>query len=131
MHTLCKYGFPYALLKHGLVSLAFDIIMPDSKVRMPREFSKAWDGRINVQGATQLGLVRCLDKYGPKIEPTFTLSVKQDKTEVDNSAPLTPGSLWNVEYLLTTSMPYISASVHPMNFYYAPTESFIFTLSCY
>ena len=46
------------------------------------------------------------------------------------SAPLRPGSLWNVEYLLTTSMPYISASVHPMNFYYAPTESFIFTLFC-
>ena len=32
---------------------------------------------------TQLGLVRYLVKYVSKIEPTFTLSVKQNKTEVD------------------------------------------------
>ena len=45
-----------------------------------------------------------------------------------DSAPLKPGSLWNGQYLLTNSMLCISASVHPMNFYYAPTESCIFTL---
>ena len=32
---------------------------------------------------TQLGLVRYLVKYVSKIEPTFTMSVKQNKTEVD------------------------------------------------
>ena len=32
---------------------------------------------------TQLGLVRYLVKYVAKIEPTFTLSVKQNKTKVD------------------------------------------------
>ena len=31
----------------------------------------------------QLGVVRYLFKYVAKIEPTFTLSVKQSKTEVD------------------------------------------------
>ena len=41
---------------------------------------KAWDGHINVQRVTQLGLVRYLVT---KIEPTFTLSVKQNKTKVD------------------------------------------------
>ena len=48
-----------------------------------RELLKAWDGHINVQRVTQLGLVRYLVKYVSKIEPTFTLSVKQNKTEVD------------------------------------------------
>ena len=32
---------------------------------------------------TQLGLVRYLVKFVAKIEPTFTLSIKQNKTEVD------------------------------------------------
>ena len=32
---------------------------------------------------TQLGLVRYLVKYVAKTEPTFTLSVKQNKTKVD------------------------------------------------
>ena len=44
---------------------------------------KAWDGHINVQRVTQLVLVRYLVEYVAKIEPTFTLSVKQNKTEVD------------------------------------------------
>ena len=55
--------------------------------------------------------------------------VWQKTMKLPYSAPLRPGSLWLGQYLLTTSMLYISASVHPMNFYYAPTESFIFTLS--
>ena len=68
------------------MSLAFDMHYArfeseDAKVNpYNRELLKAWNGHINVQRVTQLGLVRYLVKYVAKIEPTFTLSVK---TEVD------------------------------------------------
>ena len=48
-----------------------------------KELLKAWNGHINVQRVTKLGLVRYLVKYVSKIEPTFTLSVKEMKTEVE------------------------------------------------
>ena len=89
-HTLCKYGFPYALIKEdGLdeSGIRYNYARFESEdakvVPYNRELLKAWDGHINVQRVTQLGLVRYLVKYVSKIEPTFTLSVKQNKTEVD------------------------------------------------
>ena len=48
-----------------------------------KELLKAWDGHINVQRVTQLGLVRYLVKYVSKVEPTFTTRVKESVSEVE------------------------------------------------
>ena len=76
--------FPYALIKEdGLdeSGIRYNYTRFESEdakvVPYNRELLKAWDGHINVQRVTQLGLVRYLVKYVSKIEPTFTLSVKQ------------------------------------------------------
>ena len=48
-----------------------------------KELLTAWDGHINVQRVTQLGLVRYLVKYVSKVEPTFTTRVKESVSEVE------------------------------------------------
>ena len=80
-HTLCKYGFPYALLKEdgldesGIRDNYARIESEDAKVVL-----KTWDGYIKVQTVTQLGLVTYLVKYVSKI---VTVS---DKTQHMGSA---------------------------------------------
>lgn len=87
---LCKYGFPYSLLEKdcldesGIRYNYARFASEDTKVvSYNMELLKAWNGHINVQRVTKLGLVRYLVKYVSKIEPTFSLSVKEIKTEVE------------------------------------------------
>ena len=85
---LCKYGFPYKLQDRDCLS---DSGMRYNYARLEREDArivsynkellKAWDGHINVQRVTQLGLVRYLVKYVSKVEPTFTTRVKESAEE--------------------------------------------------
>lgn len=89
-HRLCKYGYPYPLLETDCLhesGIRYDYARhanEDAKVvSYNKELLKAWNGHINVQRVTKLGLVRYLVKYVSKIEPTFTLSVKEMKTEVE------------------------------------------------
>ena len=48
-----------------------------------KELLTPWDGHINVQRVTQLGLVRYLVKYVSKVEPTFTTRVKDDYARLE------------------------------------------------
>ena len=66
-HTLCRYDFPYALLKEDGLNesgIRYDARFECEDVKVVvlynRELLKAWDAHINVQRVTQLGLVRYL-----------------------------------------------------------------------
>ena len=81
---LCKYGFPYKLQDRDCLSdsgMRYDYARLEREdariVSYNKELLKAWDGHINVQRVTQLGLVRYLVKYVSKVEPTFTTRVKE------------------------------------------------------
>ena len=87
----CKYGFPYDLLgKDGLDSSGirynYARFSEEDRTVVPcnKELLSVWDGHVNVQRVTQLGLVRYLVKYVSKIEPTFQLGVKERQAEVDS-----------------------------------------------
>ena len=61
-HILCKYGFSYALLRDSLdeSGIQYNYARFESEdakvVPYNRELLRAWDGHINVQRVTQLGL---------------------------------------------------------------------------
>ena len=102
---------------HALFSIFGSFVKVIVEVRSTnRDISRISTNAFSVLMAAQRSL---LDLERSGLPQTITERT-QDRLY---SAPLRPGSLWNVQYVLTPSMPYISASVHPMNFYYAPTES--------
>ena len=87
---LCKYGFPYKLQDRDCLSdsgMRYDYARLEREdariVSYNKELLTAWDGHINVQRVTQLGLVRYLVKYVSKVEPTFTTRVKESVSEVE------------------------------------------------
>ena len=73
---LCKYGFPYKLQDRDCLSdggMRYDYARLEREdariVSYNKELLTAWDGHINVQHVTQLGLVRYLVKWSSPLRP--------------------------------------------------------------